>query len=479
MRAHRSDRVLSALLATGIALALGLHLGCELDPPAVREFNLYVQENLCEGPLDTDCLEVLTHNVCKSGCPRTGYNMRWEVPGRVDIHLTLGLLRKLRNAATAHPTLESYHSLGMSFEDLLWNQLQMLLNDPSARFYDESLAPLGLAEVRTRNTVDSNRFYSVTWVNEGGSAHAMIQADMGLWLLTLAHDFTVYGHPERADAYLRLSERVFRPYGIPHEDGGVRNNRKGNRCYDDRYCYWFHSFPVGTESYPMTVLNQHLHAVRNALIAHDLLARWRDDGVTDVNGNVHFLPAEFATIHVEQLREWGRGGLFQLAFAPGNEAVRNAPPNLAEFLAEEDVLDGDQRYRAHYRYEISVGRPADISPKNNCHYHYQSVKMMADVLELIAGPRFNADPYFVEIYYGLLYGRQRGDTRSCNNRSYIPNSRKLMNGIPVAELYMGGLLEQGFQSACEEDEPHQFRNGEESFANATPFYEQAYAECFF
>ena len=117
MRAHRSDRVLSALLATGIALALGLHLGCELDPPAVREFNLYVQENLCEGPLDTDCLEVLTHNACKSGCPRTGYNMRWEVPGRVDIHLTLGLLRKLRNAATAHPTLESYHSLGMSFED--------------------------------------------------------------------------------------------------------------------------------------------------------------------------------------------------------------------------------------------------------------------------------------------------------------------------------------------------------------------------
>jgi hypothetical protein len=478
MRAHRSDRVLSALLATGIALTLGLHLGCELDPPAVREFNLYVEENLCTDRYDTECLETITHHVCASGCPRTGYSMRWIVPGRVDIHLTLPLLRKLRNAAAQHPTLETRHSLGMSLEDLVYSQIQMFLNDPSARFYNEYRRPLDLSKVRSRNTVDPALFDSVTWVNEGGSPHAMVQADMALWLVSMAKSWAVFGHPERVDEHLRLSERVFRSFGIPHDAGGVRNNRPGNRCYMDLYCYWFHSFPVGSEPYPMTVLNQHLHAVRDALVAHQQLSEWRDEGIADVNGEIHPLPLEFASPHIEQLREWGRGGLFQLAFGPGNEVIKDAPPNLAEFLAPEDIVDHDQRYRAHYRYNIGAG-PSDISPEKNCHYHYHSVKVMADILELISGSLFSSDPDFVEIYYGLLYDRSEGDTRTCNNRGYIPSSKRVMNGVPLAELFMGSVVEQGFQANCTKDEPEQFRNGTDDFEAAATFYDGAYAECLF
>jgi hypothetical protein len=177
--------------------------------------------------------------------------------------LTLDFLRKLRNAANAYPDVVSKHSLDMTLGDLVWSELQMMLTHPSVRFYDSDRNPLAPAAVRTGNVVDPARFDSVTWVNAGGTAHAMVQADLGLWLLTLAR-----GIPQQADWYLRLSERVFRSFGIPDAEGGVRNNRAGNRCFQNLYCYWFHSFPVGDEAYPMTVLNQHLHAVRDAMIRH-------------------------------------------------------------------------------------------------------------------------------------------------------------------------------------------------------------------
>jgi hypothetical protein len=473
MGTRQTIRFLSTA-SLAVVLIGGGQLGCEIRPASVRQFDDFVEERLCMGSTDTGCLEQLTHYACASGCARTGYNLRWQQPGRLDIHLTLPFLRKLRNAAQAHPEYVSRHSLGMSLEDLVWSQLQMFLTHESVRFYDTDLSLLDPGAVRTRNSVDPTRFHSVTWVNEGGTAHAMVQADLGLWLLTMAR-----GVPEQGDWYLRLSERVFRSYAIPDEQGGVRNNRQGNRCFDNLYCYWFHSFPVGDESYPKTVLNQHLHAVRDALIAHDLLASWRDHGAPGADGQIHPLPAEFDSIHIGYLKEWGRGGLFQLAYAPGNEAIATAPPNLAEFLADADVLDGVQRYRAHYRYEIGVG-PFDISPDNTCHYHYHSLQVMADALDLIAtSPYFASDPYFVGVYYKLLYGRDLGDTRSCNNRSSIPPSKRVMRGVPLAELFIGSFLEQGFQLECDEGEPVKFLLGTEDFALATPFYEAAYDSCIF
>ncbi|KKL09075.1 hypothetical protein LCGC14_2569500, partial [marine sediment metagenome] len=252
--------------AIGIFLAVGVIM-LSLAKPAfsgVDEFDDYVEANLCfvkggEAP----CLEVLQFKACRSGCYRKGYNMRAATPGRLEIHLTLNkYLKHLRNAVVASPTTVSDFSLGMSLEDLLWNQLQMFFvatfpgtNKQQARFYAADLSELKIDDVKSHNVVDLTKFYAVTWVNEGGRAHAMTQADLGLWLITLAQAWADVDQPSRVDYYLRLSERVFRPYGIRAVDGGVRNNKQRNRCFDNKYCYWFHSQEAQTDGSLMTILN--------------------------------------------------------------------------------------------------------------------------------------------------------------------------------------------------------------------------------
>lgn len=49
-----------------------------------------------------------------------------------------------------------------------------------------------------------------------------------------------------------------------------------------------------------------------------------------------------------------------------------------------------------------------------------------------------------------MYGRSAGDTRTCNNRSYIPPSRKVMSGVPLARLYNGSATSP-FNLYCDGD----------------------------
>lgn len=384
----------------------------------------------------TNCLEPIIVNACASDCPRYGYNSniaevikqdsRWNP--RINIHGSLSYLRKLRNAATACPNqlitvpLHSEKSLHITLGDLLWHQTEMLLRSGQTRFYSKKRQALSLKQVikKGKNTIDPTTFHYVTWVTEGGKAHAMTQADIGRWFLTVASSWAETGYPKNIPYYLYLARAAFRSFEIPDTEGGVRNNKRNHKCFNNMYCYWFHSRSISSADFPETVLNQHLHAVRDALSAYLALAQWRDSD--------QLLPEEFRNDpFIDQLKEYARGGLFQLAYARGSIVDSSAPPNLANFLKEFKYYPDDpsespiRGYYAHYRYFFDNAKPRgvkngdqDISAPKTCHYHYHSISLLADILTSIRGnSRLWEDPHFKGIYYKFLYGRNPGDTRHC------------------------------------------------------------------
>ena len=270
----------TGLLAYGGALGLVVvslstpTLAVALTPQGLDD---YIDAYKCTDTQTVSCLKTIEINACASGCTRSGYNYLDLHSQRLSLHGTLQYLKNLRNTALAYPTTSlARNGFGHTLEDMLWDQVEMFLLHPSVRYWDAHQAPLPLSAVMTGNVVDSTKFFSVTWVDEWGMAHAMDQVDLGSWLQTVAEGWAKAGRGSKIYHYLRLSERVLRPLGIRTAEGGVRNNKTGHRCYDNRYCYWFHCCPACGESYPMTVLNQHLHAVRDAMLVHASLAAWRD-----------------------------------------------------------------------------------------------------------------------------------------------------------------------------------------------------------
>lgn len=428
------------LLAFVVAAALG---ACFQEaPPEVAEveqgvsaedLSAWMTGRVCTNYAQTGCLELITVNVCSSGCPRRGYNYRVEKPGRIDPHMTLEYLKELRKAANDDPdgVPAWYLSLGMTTQEMLWHQVQMMLYSQT-QFYatsagtrDGDVDPLTAGQVSTpSHTVDPTRFYAVAWVNGAGTAHAMAQADMGLWFQSVAKNYLAAGDLAQATYYLQLSERTFRTYGMRDNDGGVRNNKRSYKCFEGLYCYWFHSFAVGEHAYPSSVLNQNLHAIRDAMEAHNDLRTWSSRPGVDPG-------------YLAQLSEWARGGLFQLAYGTGNQVDSTAPPSLAEFEVVSSDPDNVCESYGYAAYDYVLGGTRKcIRPANTCHYHYHSLSVMKRIMQLVdLDPVFAADPYFVGAKFKIMYGRSAGDTRTCNNRSYIPPSRKVMSGVPLARLY--------------------------------------------
>jgi hypothetical protein len=418
---------------------------------ATEKLEADLESATCKTKQQVDCLAAITVNACASGCPRRGYAWRVDPSGEIDLHFTHGYLKLLRNAAFERPTYRSAATFGLPLSDLLYQQVQMLLRLPAARYQDASLALLPASAVASgSHTIDPARFHIVTW-RRNGTAHAMGQADLGAWLISVARGYAQLDDRRNASYYLSLSERVFRSFAVRQAQGGVRNNLTGHRCYDGQFCYWFHSCPACANASETTVLNQHLHAVRDALESYDVLDAWRDGELRLLRDrNVPApLPPVLSPRFIDELRDMGRGGLLQLAFASGNATNVSAPPNLKELLTPAELVGGTQRYHAAYRYYLGKGL-GNIKAGNTCHYHFHSMDLLTSVLNMIhTNDRFSDDPYFIEIYYRLLYGRDRGDTLSCNNQANTPASRRRMNGVPLAELYQGSILPLGFHKHCD------------------------------
>lgn len=477
------QKISASLLAIVCALALPGRARAET---AADIFENYLAGARCTVRQPVNCLEPITLRACVSGCPRRGYAWR-DDSGEFDLHMTHDYLKKLRNAALSEPTHRTVATFGLPLSRLLYEQVQMLLRLPSVLYRDSSLRPLPLSAVtNAAHTVVPSSFYMVTW-RRGGMAHAMSQTDIGAWLISVASWYAKLGDQARAGYYLSLSEKVYRALSVRQAQGGVRHDLTSYRCYDGQYCYWFHSCLECTSASQTTVLNQHLHAVRDALEAHDALSKWRDGEIRVLRtGEPAVLPPVLSPRFIIELRDLGRGGLLQLAFAAGNAANKSAPPNLRELLWPAQEVGGRQRYHAAYRYVRGAG-PALISAEKTCHYHFHSVDLLAKILHFInTNSRFSNDRYFVESYYRLLYGRSRGDTRSCNNRSSIPPSRRVMNGVPLAELYQGSILDLEFHDNCDgEWEESEEEEDNDALLWINPKYEPralldtAYGNCIF
>lgn len=252
------------------------HAGARLAPEAEHKpiahaqsapekLEAHLDSATCKTKQQVKCLAAITVNACATRCLRRGYAWRVDPSGEIDLHFTHNYLKLLRNAAFDQPTYQSDATFGLSLSDLLYQQVQMLLRLPAVRYQDASLATLPVSAVTSGlHTIDPTRFHMVTW-RRNGNAHAMGQADLGAWLISVARGYAQLEDQGNAGYYLSLSERVFRSFAVRQAQGGVRNNLTGHRCYDGQFCYWFHSCPACASDSETTVLNQHLHAVRDAL----------------------------------------------------------------------------------------------------------------------------------------------------------------------------------------------------------------------
>lgn len=473
-----------AIIRFAIVCMIGLAPLTAAAQSATQALEDYLAENKCTSTKTEKCLHVLVNYACKSGCPRIGYNWTPDATNPtlrylVDLHMTTHYLKLLRDAVIEAPgyVLRDNLWFGLTLEELLYHQIQVFLLDKSAQYYSEAMEPRSHTAVQSASygshTVDPTRFWMVAFGNDAGAAQAMGQGDFALWLLSVAQSWARVGHADKIDYYLRLSQAVFHSFLVRHDEGGVRNNKRGYRCHPDgtQYCYWFHSGYLSNQiAWPQSVLNKHVNAVRNVLWAHADLAAWRDRPINGVP-----LPDEFATNgHIEHLRELGRGGLNQLAYGRGHAGDYSAPPALHEFMQNAQMdphHPSVKRYNSYYRFDMLTHSHANGGTAGNvCHYHYYTLQLFRQILTTIStDPYYSGglvvvgpdearrvtylapDPDFVALYYKLLYNRSDTDTRTCTNRYYIPPSKKVMRGHPLAEFYYGGKVYTSWPEPNEAD----------------------------
>lgn len=478
-----------------------------IAPIAVSSFAQYVTANICRNPdpprtsqqvaaiaaaEDVGCLEILQFPACRSGCWRKGYNYRFaaETAGRLDFHMSLGYLRELRNRLSEEllhgQAFKNERTFGMTLKDLVYSQVQMTLRHPRMRFYKgDGTVPISLDDVVTERTVDPGKFTALTFTNgsaafpdQSGTAHAMTQADMMRWFASVAETLASRGHD--GTYYLQLAERAFEPFAIADRFNGIRNDKPDFKCHGDAYCYWFHSQEITDYTFPASVLNKDVYAIRDLLDTAHGLKHWQQFGTCNCTTKScrqgfsnqskvldgappsryqcpkpgrSFPIGSVASDLADDMLELARGGLFNLAYGPGNAGFVGAwyktpPPNLREFMAPDGITNGRRYFRSYYRYwildkpsEDIVRGPSDIRAENNCHYHYLTLKLFREALALTEESAFLfQDAGFRDVRYSLLYGRDPSTSSRSRNRACTGTSPSLdrVAGVPLAELYLAG-----------------------------------------
>ena len=151
----------------------------------------------------------------------------------------------------------------------------------------------------------------------------------------------------------------------------------------------------------------------------------------------------------DQMIEMARGGLFNLAYGPGNNSpgrsYRIAPPNLKDFMKPMLGPKNRNYYRAYYGYWLDNYTrkqrrgPMDIKAKNNCHYHYLNLKLIHDVLELTEKSTYlwsNRD--LSDARHCLLYGRHPGTKYQAGACFVARKGLNNVRNVPLAEFYLSG-----------------------------------------
>ncbi len=315
-------------------------------------------------PNDTGWLERTSYVATRGDGRRVEVDgvYRWVDPddtsGLLLIHFLVEYLKALRNAYAEHPA---------NYKDRLFGQIDFVVSD----------------------AVDRNG--ALVWENRFGITQAMEQAEYASLLASIARGYATAGDTKHATITLGYSLSAARSLDmtVGPRTGGVCSGQfyAGQKRARFQLASWYHSRGRGIEEAGIhTVLNQHLHAVRDMVNLY-----------VNLHAVAELIPPEFGEPNqvLDRVRRRSIAGLYQLAFSEGHKGIApTRPPNLAQFMRKRNRLrvkpsadhpDGNPLsfYWAHYGFDMRSGQPVDITEANNCHYHTHALEVFAGIVRTL------------------------------------------------------------------------------------------------
>lgn len=331
---------------------------------APERYECYVKAHRCDAQLTTGCLKATSYLATRSDGRQVRVSgvYRWydsqQVQGFELPHFLLEYMRLLREAYRAEP---------LTYRNQLYNQIDFLVSD----------------------AVDRNG--ALVWENKYGIAQGMEQAEYADYFASAAAVFRDKGDLQSARGIMNYALQFIRALDMPagEHTGGVSSGPFycGSKRARFRPGYWFHSRGRGIDTTGIqTVLNQHLHVIRDLLNMYLNVMNAKD-----------LVSPEFGTPQevLERLEDRAIGGLYLLAFSVGNTSIqRSRPPNIRQFMSyreqvtiksSEQYPDGNplDYYWAHYQFDMNTGKGMDIAHEGTCHYHTHTVEIMASIKDIL------------------------------------------------------------------------------------------------
>lgn len=384
MPSARRSRVVATtwmvLLATAITLTSSM-ASAQCVCARCDHFAQYREANLCSAARADSCLERTRYTATRSdGTAATvGGVFRWRSaratgwrPGdpvrswwhRMLLpHFTLEYMRKLRNAYNAAAQQCDASATCCAEREQLLRHLDDMID-------------FHLTDAR--NAVGGSGA-PWAWENVYGITQGMEQLEWASFLASAAQTFQTNQEPDRATRALRQGLDAARALFLPVGPltGGVRqatDDRCGPSTGATRPCYWFHSRGRGVDTVtrgPRTVLNQHLHVVRDALVLHTQLEDMAELAAT---------AAGEGRPTASDILDAAVGGLYQLAFSAGpDDAAPLRAPALGHFVNPQGTLT--PYVWAHYEFDQAARSGTDIGAERTCHYHFHTLEMLYSIAE--------------------------------------------------------------------------------------------------
>ncbi|MEK6555495.1 MAG: hypothetical protein AABZ31_09660 [Bdellovibrionota bacterium] len=335
--------------------------GAQGQGVAGAKYETYLQDNLCSKTKISHCLKPTTYVATRSDGRKVkvsgvyDYFMKDSVPGVFLPHFLLTYMRNLRNAYQENPA---------AYGQIFYNQNDFLLS----------------------RTVE--RQGAQVWENIYGYAQCMEQMEYAAYYASLSSMMSELGEIKMAQFYFNVSLKMSRSLQLEvgQKTGGVRSQtfNCGSKTTRLRPCAWFHSRGLGVpgENKPYVVLNQNLHAIRDAFSTYTSLLELA----------VKFKMSAMTLKQVERIGDDALAGLYHLAYSPG--AKRSVPgrmPNFAQFMERKfNSRTGHPYYWAFYEYDLAHGKMANISHQNTCHYHTHVLQVFGDIIMFLERPKFKA-----------------------------------------------------------------------------------------
>lgn len=335
-------------------------------PTSKENYDAYLREYVCKEPSGTGCLYETSYTATRSDGRKVkvGGVYAWrDVNAPADVfitHFLVQYMKNLRNAYADYP--EIYHQQ-------LYNQTDFIVS----------------------KAIDRNG--ALVWENHEGYAQGMEQAEYAYLFSSIASVYKQKNEIKLARNTLTFALRLSRAFNIQvgKHTGGVCSitTYGGSKRARFRPCFWFHSKGVGINDGvkgERTVLNQHLHVIRDLLYMY-LVVQAVPDLVDSQFGT--------ATQVLAYLEDRAIGGLYQLVFTEGHKpGVPYRPPNIRQFMNHKtgrvaptpEHPDGNplSYYFAHYEYNMRPDQENPVEkPATLCWYHTHVLEITADIKNIL------------------------------------------------------------------------------------------------